>query len=137
MLEEGLVARLIRAAPLAPVHQRVANRVWWLERPEGSQLPALVLTMIWPGTEYNHEERVDLLYARIQFESFGKTYLEAKQVSRAVTAEMEAEYLGENVAFEEALEITNADQKPERLPGGTPVFRILQEFTVPWKVKGD
>jgi hypothetical protein len=132
-MEELLTARLLASLPLTAL---VGTRINWLERPEGDALPSLTLTNVHPGRAYSHDGPDGLSYGRIQFDSWGASYLQAKRVSRAVRQVMEARYENDNVVFEDSLELSSTDQKPERLPGGTPVFRILSEYTVPFILKG-
>lgn len=123
--------RLLGSSYLASV----GRKVHWVDRPQGESLPGLTLTVISPGTNYDHDGRVGLQYARIQLDCWGATYAEAKILSRGVSREMEETFENENIAFDEAFELRNSDEKPDELPGGTKVFRVLMEFNMPFTLK--
>lgn len=124
-MEEALVARLIAAMG--------HNDIYWIERPQSSGLPAIVMNNAHTGKEYTHDGRSNLQYDRIQFDSYGKTYLEAKQQSRALSSEMEARHQGDAWIFEEAHEVSGADLPPVRSEAGTRAFKVTMDFMVPYR----
>ena len=131
-MEEALIARLLSYGPTALVGQRIN----WLVRPEAEGLPAITAQVTDASTEYNHGGRSDLQYPHVQFDCWGKTYSDAKRVSRLLCFELEQRRDTPSVEFFEGIEIRNTDMPTETLPGGTKVFRVLLEYLLPHRMKG-
>lgn len=82
-LAEALVARLAAATPVTDV---VAGRIYWGARPQGSELPCLLLTQVSGVPETTLEgEEPDLITSRVQVESMGRSALTARQLLTAAT----------------------------------------------------
>ena len=84
-MEEALVAYLLANTGLATL---VGNRITWTTRGQASQTPAIVLTKVSGVRGYTMLGPDGLVEARVQIDCWGRTFGEAKQVSRAVIAAM-------------------------------------------------
>lgn len=62
------------------------NRVTWLDRPQGSALPAITLQTITEERAQNLRGFEGLQMARVQLDVWGKSYAEAQTVSDAAIA---------------------------------------------------
>ena len=128
-MEEELAQRLIAAEALVAIG--VGEDVNWVERPEGSTLPAITMLDVSGPKDYTHDGPTNLQYRRIRFNVWGKSYGQAKKVARLLSSELETTHEGDNVVFEEAFQISSTDIPAERLEGGTKTFRIAMDFMVP------
>lgn len=81
MMEEAFVAYLLGGVDLQSL---VNGRLTWAVRKQGSQTPAIVLHNISDMPVYSDEGDSGLASARIQTDSWGKTYAQAKDASRAL-----------------------------------------------------
>jgi hypothetical protein len=86
-MEEAIIIRLLADGGVAAI---VATRVFPGSRPQGSELPALVLNRISGGPLYADDGEVGLEQGRIQIDCWAATYTEAKLLARAVTASLSA-----------------------------------------------
>lgn len=130
-MEEALIARLLAFAGLSAL---VDDRVWPIERPEGTSLPALTLQVVSPQRTYTHDGASGFYGPRVQFDSWGETYAAAKLVARQVTAALEVtdvEIAG--VRFDAAFLDAERDMGLDDIPGGDKAFRVSQDFFVWWQ----
>lgn len=102
MLSDGLRSLLMQTPAVTAIigtpSDRAAKKpgppaagsgVWWVEMPEGSMLPGLVLSQI-AGAGIPTMDGPDALHsARIQVSCYGTTYSDAKQLARAVRNALE------------------------------------------------
>ena len=84
-MEEALIARLLAADALAAL---VSRRINWSVRPQGSALPALVLTLVNGRRLYAFDGPVNLVESRVQADAYAADYLTAKTIVRAVVADL-------------------------------------------------
>lgn len=82
-MEEDLVDDLLANAGLTAI---VSNRITWAKRNPKKGLPALVMHRITPGAAYTYAGKDSLTGSLIQFDSWGTTFTEAKDLSRALEA---------------------------------------------------
>jgi hypothetical protein len=132
MFEEALTARLLAAEPL---NDLIGNDFYWLTRPNAGGLPSITAQVTLPGTDYTHNGRSSLNYASVQFDCWGRTYAEAKFLSRALCFELDKMHSSQTVDFEDGIETRNMDMPVESLDGGSKVFRVLVEYSLPHTVK--
>ena len=130
-MEEALVARLLANVPL---ETGVETRINWIERPQGEGLPAITLQVIDAGDEYHHGGRVDLLYPLIQFDCWGRSYLEAKTAARALLSEIELpRHDVSGVDFEDGFAERQFDRPVDQLEDGTKVYGVTIDARVPYR----
>lgn len=80
-MEEDLTAAMLAYAGIKAL---VKSRIQWLVRPQGALLPAIVLQKVSAPRAYTLQGRVGLVGHLVQASCWGRTFLEAKGVSRAV-----------------------------------------------------
>jgi len=80
-MEEALIGYLLAHPAVA---QAVGKRIWWVERPQGSQLPAIVLLRIDGGRDYRMAGASGLVNSRVQVDCWGNSYGDGKRGARAV-----------------------------------------------------
>lgn len=86
-MEEAIIARLLASEEVAGV---AATRVYPGSRPQGSPLPAAVLTLIDGAPLYADDGEVGLTEARIQIDCWAESYSGAKLLARAVKQRLSA-----------------------------------------------
>lgn len=123
-MEEALNARLRGAPPIAAL---VDQRIYWIERPQGSGLPALTLQRITSGRIYTHSGASRTSNPLVQADCWGRTYAEAKALARAVIAEMEQRRTVAGLRFAPAFLEGDRDMPPEEL-GAVKVYRVSLDF---------
>lgn len=130
MLEIGLTTRLLATPAITNL---VGSSIWWQDRPQLSQLPAIVLELVNLGQQYTHDGPVDLTYSQVQATCFASSILEAKQIAYALKAEMETKpnAAHSGVDFEESFTERFFDKDVDHLEDGTKVASVLLEFKVP------
>lgn len=126
-MEEDLVARLLANAPLAAL---VGNRITWLDRPQGSGLPAITLQVITPGRSYHFKGPAGYTGARVQADSWGAFYLSAKQASRAFLAAIEPPALFGSTRFGPAFLEGGPDFPPQDIDGGGRAYRVNHDIII-------
>jgi hypothetical protein len=84
-MEEDLVARLTGVAEIGAL---VGTRVSWFELPRAGGLPAVMLTMVYPGEDWTHEGPMALTAPRVQFD-LGARGFDSRALARLIKAEMQ------------------------------------------------
>lgn len=127
-MEEDLIARLVADAGVSAV---VGEAVSWFARNRIDAYPALILSMISPGRDYDHGGADGLDSPRIQFDCYGTTDEQTVALKRAVIACMEqAATVGDTRFWPAFLETeTMFNEGEQETDGGTPLFRIALDFT--------
>lgn len=120
-MEEALLERLRADASIAAI---VGARVNWIERPQGSTLPAVTLQVISPGREYTYAGASGTASPRVQADCWGRTYQEAKLLSRALIACVEQRETVRGIRFAPAFIDAARDMPTEELDGGAKVYRV-------------
>jgi hypothetical protein len=126
-MEEDLVARLLGDDDLSAL---VADRINWIERPQAGSLPSITLQVITSGRSYHMKGADGTAGTRVQADCWGRSYLEAKKVSRALTAAMEQAGVQGSTRFSAAFLDNASDFPPEDLPGGTKAYRVNMDWIV-------
>lgn len=86
MMEEAL-RTLLRGT--SSVTALVGNRVNWGARPQGSDLPAVVMYLIDDIEDHTQSGRDGLSKARVQINCHGANYMSSLEVARAVRAALD------------------------------------------------
>lgn len=128
-MEESLLARLRANAGLLAL---VSDRIDWIERPQGDALPGVTLQVIDPGRHYTLDG-YGLNGTRVQIDSWGSIYDDAKLVARAVLEAIEPAATQGAIEFSRSFLDGGRDHKPVDLPGGGKVFGVSQDFIIWWK----
>jgi hypothetical protein len=126
-MEEAFRARLLAHAGLASL---VASRVVWIERPQGTGLPAVTLQLVSIGRDYTYSGADGTGNPRVQVDCWGRSYGEAKAVSRAVISAVEQRATQGAVKFAPAFIDAARDMPPEELAGGVKVYRVTLDIIV-------
>lgn len=125
-MEEAIIARLLADAGVAAI---ASTRVFPGVRPQGSELPAIVLNRISGGPLYADDGEVGLQQARIQVDCWALTYTAAKKLARAVTASLSA---FDGTAGTTAFEFIELDIERDLQEGGSDAatypFRTSLDF---------
>lgn len=118
-MEEDLRALLLAAPGVTAL---AGQRVTWVMRPQGSQIPAVVLHRITAGRSYTYQGRESLTGALVQIDCWGPTYAKAKALSRAVIAALDALTTPFHGAFVEGERDTYERGDAPPTTSGTPDF---------------
>ncbi len=95
----ALRARLLAAAPVTAL---VAQRVYWVERPQASALPAVTLQTI-SDTRPQHMTNFDGLdVARVQVDVWGLSYSQVKAIAESVINAVVAQATSNGIRFDRA-----------------------------------
>ena len=126
MFEADLVADLRADAGVAAAVGAVGGRplVDWDARPDGSGLPAVVITAVGEDREYSQSGPVALVGQRVQIDCWAATPLAAVAARNAVREKM---HLG-SVDKWRAFKVSEGPGDVTDIPGGERVFRRTQDF---------
>lgn len=125
-MEEDLIARLGADSAVAAL---VGARIGWGGRWREDALPVVVLTMVYPGRDYDHAGPDGLDNPRVQFDCLAQTAITAAALKRAVTACMETPAtVGGTRFWNGFLEGESWIDEGEQ-DGGEPLFRVSLDFT--------
>lgn len=117
-----------RAVDDAGVGALVGESVSWSGRVRGDALPVLVLTMVSPGRDWDHDGPTGEDESRVQFDSYAATVDEANALALAVRAMMEAPATVGETRFEEGFLDNEQDFDEGEQDGGAPLFRVSQDY---------
>lgn len=121
----ALRARLANAAPVAAL---AGTRIYWIERPQLTALPAVTLQTISEERAQHHGGLQALQSARVQIDVWGQSYASVRAVTEAVIAAILPAQTGNGVAFERAF-VDRLDDGSER-QGDATVFRASIDFII-------
>lgn len=124
-MEEDLVARLTGDTAIAAL---VGDAVSWGGLNRDDPVPAIVLLMVSPGRDYDHDGPTGEDEPRIQIDCYASTDVTAAALKRAVLACMEAPATVGSTKFEEGfLDVESWIDEGEQ-DGGAPLFRVSQDY---------
>lgn len=109
-MEGALRARLLADAAVAAL---VAERVYWVGRPQGGTLPDVTLQVITDGREQDMKGFVGLQQTRVQIDSRATSYGQAKALAEAAISALVGAGTFYGVRFERA-EVEGPIDLPER-----------------------
>ena len=101
-MEAALSGRLMADAGVAAI---VGDRVFWDSRPEGSELPALVMTMLNGEQPRAMRGNVSIERSYVQFKAIAEDKAAAVALRKAVIAVVEVEGIHGGVTFQAAQNI--------------------------------
>jgi hypothetical protein len=125
-MQEALRTRLLADAGL----KRLVREVVWDERNQDGPLPAIVLTLISPGREYDHDGWDGLNDSRVQTDVWGKTPAECLAVSRALSSAIEPEMTIDSWILGPAFLEDEGGGQSEDLGGGAKIFRRRSDWMI-------
>lgn len=96
----ALTARLEAAQGVTAL---VGSRVYWIERPQGSALPAITLTTISDAMDQHLKDFESLQPARCQIDVWAPTYEVARQITDAVIEAVVPPHTGNGIKFTRAM----------------------------------
>lgn len=115
-MEEALRDYLASQAGVAAL---VGSRIYWAERPQASDLPAIVLHKISGVRGYTTRKADGLVRVRIQIDCWSDQYADAKAVARAVTTVLSgAIFERTGVTFRGAFVDAEQDSREDKNGGG-------------------
>lgn len=124
-METALLARLLATAGLTAL---VSTRINWSRRPQGEDLPAVVLHRIDGAPDYHLTGASGLVESRVQVDCWGRTYGSAKAVARQVEAAVTAARFTQGaIRFDAILVI---DERDSTFDETTPIFRTSLDLAV-------
>jgi hypothetical protein len=131
-MEEALVAYLLDDASLSAL---VADRITWTIRPQGSTLPAVVLTGVDALPDYTMSGPSGLVSSRLQVDCWAMTYAGGKQIARAVEAALSGiDVVRGGVALRGGFKQGERDSF-EKSTGGTELYRVSEDYII-WHGQG-
>jgi hypothetical protein len=133
-MEEALTSLLLDDAMLGAL---VGDRIHWVTRPQGSDLPAVVLNKIDALPDYTMQGPSGLSSNRIQVDCLAASYGEVKAVARAVAAILSGldETIGDGNSPERLDVLRGGFQQGERenfelSSGQAGVFSVSLDFII-------
>lgn len=131
-MEEALTNHLLAGTALSSL---VANRITWATRPQASALPAVVLHKISGAPLYADDGETGLFDGRIQVDSWGRTYSEAKNAARAVKDRLagpDGRFASSGFDFRVSF-LEDEQDTFERGTAGDGLYRTRQDFIILYK----
>lgn len=123
-MEGALRARLIAAAPVTAL---AAQRIYWVERPQSSALPAVTLQIIDDEREQHMKGVQGMLSTLVQIDAWATTYAAAKALKEAIIAALLPANTSNGIKFGRAF-VRNRDLS-ERTETQF-IFRHSMDFTI-------
>lgn len=117
-----------RLAGAAGVSTLVGTRIYWVERPQATALPAITLQTITEERAQHFGGFQSLQMARVQLDVWGSTYAAVRAVTEAAIAAVVPEQSGNGVWFDRAM-IDDIFDSSER-QGDATVFRSRIDFII-------
>lgn len=99
-MQAALRARLLAAAPVTSL---VAQRVYWVDRPQAAALPAVTLQTISDERPQHLKGFQALRSTRVQLDVWGDTYSQCRAIAEAAIAALVPEHRGNGIRFDRAL----------------------------------
>lgn len=93
-MEGALRARIVAAATAA------ADRVYWVDRPQGSALPSVTLQVVTGDYPQLYEGLQATRDPRVQLDVWGRTYAEAKAIMVAIIAALAPKNTSNGIVFD-------------------------------------
>lgn len=138
-MEEALIAHLLAFGGLTDI---VGQRITPALRPQGSALPALVVTKISDLPDYTMQGPSGLASSRIQIDAWASTYAGAKTAARQVEERLSGmdASIGDGGSPEKFTILRggfmqNESDSFERGQGGVDLYRVSQDYII-WSGQG-
>lgn len=135
-MEEAFTAYLLGSVTLTGI---IGTRLTWSTRPQVDNTPACDMINVSSIPEYSDDGEDGLAFARIQIDSWAKTYALAKNASRAVTARLSnggtAKFVSGGFEFQGVFKEDEQDSF-ERGAAAEDLYRTRLDFTLLYKEIG-
>lgn len=131
MMEEDLVAHILASGDVSAI---VQNRVSWVQRPQGSALPAIVLTLVSARRTYAMGGQSGLAESRVQVDCYGDKYGSTKLLGRAVADLLSG---ARTTIGDTIIEGAFLDGERDLYEDESKVFRNSQDFIIWHKQAGE
>ena len=95
----ALRARLLAAAPVTAL---VAQRIYWVERPQSSALPAITLQVITELRDQHMQGFDGLTMSRVQLDAWALSFGSAKAIAEAALAALVPAVVSNGIEFQRA-----------------------------------
>lgn len=130
-MEEAIIAKLLADAGVSAL---VGTRVRPMSLPQGEPLPAITVRRIDGGPTYCDDGESGLATGRVQIDTWGTTYADAKGAARAVTDSLSA-FVGtvSGVSFRNVLVDDEQDYRESGASQAEYRYRTRVDFIVWWK----
>lgn len=123
-MEGALRARLIAAAPVAAL---IAQRIYWVERPQATGLPAVTLQIIDDPREQHMKGLHGHQAVLVQVDAWGGTYAQTKALKEAIIAALLPAETSNGIVFGRAF--VRSRDLSETTEAGL-IFRASLDFTI-------
>lgn len=127
-MEEELRTIMLASASVTAI---TGSRINWGEIPQGSAMPAIVLTTISANNGHTMASPDRLQESRVQVDCYGMTYGATKALSRAVLAALDG-YKGGN--FQGVFHAGTRDGREGGTNEADRPFRVSMDFMTHWSV---
>ena len=131
-MEEALRSYLLADTAITAA---VADRAYWGQRPQGSALPCLVLTVVSAIPAYEYTGAAPITENRVQIDAYGATYASVKALSRLVRARLGGIRVLQSGVRLRAFKVSERDDRGEAQSAGVAVFRCSTDYQV-WHDEG-
>lgn len=98
--QAALRARLVAAAPVTAL---VGQRIYWVDRPQGTALPAITLQTINDARDQHLKGFEGMQQARVQIDVWAASYASARDITEAVIAALIAPDENNGIQFTRAM----------------------------------
>lgn len=129
--QAALRARLVADSPVTAL---VAQRVYWVERPQGSALPAVTLLTVSDTREQHLKGFESLQGARVQVDVWAANFASAREVTEAMLAAIVPAALNNGIQFSRAMVDLAPRDLSERIDS-TSIFRTTTDLLVHYSVE--
>lgn len=109
-MQGALRARLLAAAPVTAL---VSQRIYWVDRPQGSSLPVIRLQVVSDPRPQHLKGFQTLRETRVQVSVLAETYASARAVTEAAIAALVPQNTSNGIIFDRAL-VDAADESGDQ-----------------------
>ncbi len=129
-IEDALRLRLIEAGPVAAMlaAYETTKAVFWVLRPQGSSLPAIVLTTVSAPMDEHMQGLQSLQFMRLQVDTYALSVIVAQQLRDAAIVALRPRYRGHDYYFRPASILGRRDISEPGTNG--PIYRTSTDLRV-------
>jgi hypothetical protein len=128
-MQEALISYLLESG--SPVSGIVGDRIYWVERPQGSPTPALVLTRVSDNPDYVMDGPSGFSQTRVQFDAYAETYAGAVSIVRALRDRLSGvRFEQDGVEFQGAFIDGERDQFEDATNTSERFYRVSVDYMV-------
>ncbi|KMS54719.1 DUF3168 domain-containing protein [Sphingobium cupriresistens] len=129
-IEDALRLRLIEADPVAEMlaDYETSKAVFWVLRPQGSAMPAIVLTTVSAPMDEHMRGLQSLQFMRLQLDTYAPSVIVAQQLRDKAIATMVPRYRDQGFYFRPASVLGRRDLSEPGVNG--PIYRTSTDIRV-------